>query len=213
MHESLPQGTVSLAGESPEKRLSWQVTLLPFIEQAGLCQMIDQRQPWDASANAEPVNRLIKIYRCPAGLERNAEGWPVTNYIGMAGVGPDAATLPTDSPRAGVFGYERTVKISDIKDGASNTILAIETFAENGPWAAGGFATVRGIDPSQQPCIGIDRPFGRMHADRSWFGTMPSSANAAFVNGSVRSLDHSINPSVFEALATIAGGEEIHEEY
>src|SRR5207253_1683731 len=133
--------------------------------------------------------------------------------IGMAGVGTDAATLPTDSPRAGVFGYDRIVTIEDITDGTAYTILTIETFANNGPWAAGGFATVRGVDPETQPYIGIDRPFGRLHAQRSWFGTMPTSANAAFVDGSVRNLDHSISPRTFEALATMAGGEEIHEEY
>jgi prepilin-type processing-associated H-X9-DG protein len=209
----LPQGTVPIAGESAEKCLSWHVTLLPYVEQDKLYEMIDQQQPWDTPRNREAVNRTVKIYLCPQGDDRNSENCPVSHYVGMAGVGADAATLPTDSARAGVFGYERTVKISNIKDGTSTTILAIESFVENGPWAAGGFATVRGIDPSQQPYIGIDRPFGRMHADRSWFGTMPSSANTAFVDGSVRSLEHNINASVFEALATIAGGEEIHEEY
>jgi prepilin-type processing-associated H-X9-DG protein len=213
MHERLPQGTVPLAGQSAEKRLSWHVTLLPYIEQHKLYEMIDQQQSRDAPRNSEAINLPVKLYLCPKGDDRNAENCPVTHYVGMAGVGTDAATLPTDSPRAGVFGYDRIVTIADIKGGCANTILAIESFVDNGPWAAGGFATVRGIDPSQQPYIGIDRPFGRMHADRSWFGTMPSSANTAFVDGSVRSLDHSINPSVFEALATMAGGEENYDEY
>jgi prepilin-type processing-associated H-X9-DG protein len=212
MHDHrLPQGTVPLAGVSPEQRFSWQVTLLPFIEQERAYEKIDQQQPWNSPANLVAVNWQFKVYRCPTGIERNAESFPITTYVGMAGVGTDAATLPTDSPRAGVFGYDRIVTIDDIKDGTSNTILAIETFVDNGPWAAGGFATVRGIDAELQPYIGIDRAFGRLHAQRSWFGTMPTSANAAFVDGSVRGLDHSINPSTFEALATMAGGESLRD--
>jgi prepilin-type processing-associated H-X9-DG protein len=212
MHDHrLPQGTVPLAGESPEKRLSWQVTLLPFIDQERAYEKFDQQQPWNSPRNLDAVNWPLKYYRCPTGNERNEENLPITTYVGMAGVGTDAATLPTDSPRAGVFGYDRIVTMGDIKDGTSNTILAIETFIDNGAWAAGGFATVRGVDAEQQPYIGIDRPFGRLHAQRSWFGTMPTSANAAFVDGSVRGLDHSINPRTFEALATMAGGQSLQD--
>jgi prepilin-type processing-associated H-X9-DG protein len=195
----------------PEKRLSWQVALLPYLEQDDVYAKIDLEQAWDAARNEEGVRRVIKCFLCPTGNAPLDPG--VTYYIGMAGVGPDAVTLPKDSPRAGVFGYDRTIALKDITDGTMNTILALESFIDNGGWAAGGRATVRSIDPDDQPYIGIDRQFGRLHAQRSWFGTMQTSANAAMADGSVRQIRHTINPRVFEALVTIAGGEQILDEY
>jgi hypothetical protein len=208
---NLPQGTSPLGNDPPEKRHSWQVALLPFIEQDAVYAAIDLEQPWDAPRNQEAVVHLIKTYLCPAGPYVSEPGHPaITHYIGMAGVGPDAATLPKDSPRAGVFGYDRTVALKDITDGTMNTILALESFGEIGGWAEGSPATVRGVDPDNQPYIGIDRPFGRLHAHRSWFGTMPTSANAAMADGSVRQIHYTVSPQIFEALATMAGGEPDH---
>jgi prepilin-type processing-associated H-X9-DG protein len=187
---------------------------LPYIEQDAAYEAIDLEQPWDAPRNQEAVVHRIKLYLCPAGFDTSESGHPaITHYIGMAGIGPDAATLPIDSPRAGIFGYDRTIAMKDITDGTTNTILALESFIDNGSWAEGGRATVRGIDPDDQPYIGIDRPFGRLHAQRSWFGTMPTSANAAMADGSVRQIHHTISPQVFEALVTIAGGEQIPADY
>jgi prepilin-type processing-associated H-X9-DG protein len=211
---NLPQGTSPLGNDPPEKRLSWQVALLPFIEQDAAYTAIDLEQPWDAPRNQEAVVHHIKTYLCPAGPYVSEPGHPaITHYIGMAGVGPDAVTLPKDSARAGVFGYDRTVALKDITDGTMNTILALESFGDNGGWAEGGPATVRGVDLDNQPYVGISRPFGGLHAQRSWFGTMPTSANAAFADGSVRQLHHTISAQTFEALATIAGGEQIPGEY
>ena len=49
-----------------------------------------------------------------------------THFVGMAGVGLDAAEYaPDDSTQAkklGVFGYNRTTKLSDITDGPASTI-------------------------------------------------------------------------------------------
>jgi hypothetical protein len=203
-----------LGNYPPDSRLSWQVALLPFIEQDETYALIDQEQSWDAPRNEMGVSRVVKIYLCPAGGTNPMPGQPaITHYVGMAGVGLNAAALPNESVRAGVFGYDRSVTIKDITDGAMNTMLAVESFVNNGGWAAGGPATVRGIDPGDQPYIGIDRPFGRLHVQRSWFGTMPTSANVGMVDGSVRHIHNTVSPQVFEALATFAGGEMITNDF
>ena len=77
--------------------------------------------------------------------------------------------------------------------------IAETTFA-NGPWTAGGPATVRGLDSRRQPYIGRGRQFGKAHR---------GGAMVAFADGSVRFVKESINPRVFEALSTIAGGEQL----
>lgn len=73
------------------------------------------------------------------------------------------------------------------------------TTSANGPWAAGGPSTVRGLDPNDQPYIGWTRQFGGVHR---------SGANVLVADGSVRFFSASISPEVFQAACTIAGGEK-----
>ena len=100
--------------------------------------------------------------------------------------------------RAGVFGYDRQTREADIKDGASETMMLAETTSANGPWTAGGPATVRGLDPRRPPYLGPGQQFGGAHR---------GGATVAFADGSVRFIGESIEPSIFEALATVAGRE------
>jgi hypothetical protein len=119
-------------------------------------------------------------------------------------VGPDAASLPLAHPKAGVFGYERRVTIRDITDGTSNTMMVADTAERNGPWAAGSAATVRAVDPALQPYVGHRRPFGGVLE-----GEQRNQVLVLMADGSVRSIQSNVKPEVFEALATIAGGEQI----
>ena len=154
---------------------------------------------------------------CPASseYEYNARQWksptPLTHYVGVAGVGTDAAELLPDHPRAGVFGYERRTAIpAGIPDGISNTLLIIETANDPGHWAYGGTATVRAFEPDAAPYIGPGRPFGGFHTGIP----VPSSqrshqCTAAMADTSVRSITSAIAPEVLEALATVGGKEPL----
>jgi prepilin-type processing-associated H-X9-DG protein len=124
----------------------------------------------------------------------------VTHYVGISGVGLDSPTLPKGHPRAGVFGYDRRTSVSDIKDGLSSTMMLAETAVNIGPWTAGGPTTMRALDPVRKPYIGPGRPFGGNHR---------GGLNVAFADGSVRFLRETIDPKVFEALSTVAGGEPL----
>jgi len=209
-----PRGTLSNEGLPPEKRLSWYVDLWCMIQQFFV--IFDRSEPWDSRTNLAPMhcdsedtepphyspvdlgkNRLLV---CPADSSRAAPGMPcTTSYVGIAGLGTDAPGLLKGHPRAGVFGHDRQTRIADIVDGASQTMLVAETTAANGPWTAGGPATVRGLDPARQPYIGAGRQFGGSHAD---------GAMVLFADGSVR-FTRGASPRVFEAISTIAGNEII----
>jgi prepilin-type processing-associated H-X9-DG protein len=219
-HESygrFPSGTVGDRSLPPDRRLSWMVVLFDFLTQ-GLQLIIDGMRPWDAPANLRPLFRHTsvdgnpppyttsamdcgEILQCPSHRMPASSNAPApSGYVGISGLGTDAAALPPGHPRAGVFGDDRATRIEEIKDGVSATMLLAETTSFIGPWTAGGPATVRGLDPSRQPYIGRGRQFGGAHRD---------GAMVAFADGSVRFLRESIDPKVFEALSTVAGGERL----
>ena len=214
-----PRGAVPNPSLTPEERLSWLVHLLPFMEQQALYnEGFDYKLGWDAERNRTASRRVQKGFICPSQpMSTPIESWPRTSYIGIAGVGSDAPSLPLKDARCGVFGYERRTTLEDVKDGTSNTVCILETTMDNGRWASGGHATVRPVDSQQQPCFGQHRPFGMDHR-RPFLGSLHftsegSLGNAAMLDGSVRTLNPSISPRTLEALATIAGGEEIASDF
>lgn len=209
VNDSFPAGTIANDRLPPERRLSWLVVVWTYLEQQ--YWVLDLSEPWDAATNQPTRGRdvlgtvravgRVQLLVCPAAAgaaDEHMPGW--TWYVGVAGVGRDAPELPTGHPRAGVFGYDRQTRPADIKDGASTTMMLGETTSANGPWTAGGAATVRGLDPARQPYIGRGRQFG---------GTHRGGVNMLFADGSVRFLNESIHPKVFESLATIAGDETL----
>lgn len=212
-HDHYPAGTIPAAELPVEKRLSWLVAVLPNLEPdrppakgqptawQELFDRIDRRAAWDAEANLAVVGIRLRWCRCPSDDHKLDHSQPVlTDYIGIAGIGRDAATLPVEAPRAGLFGYERHTSRRDIHGGISNTMAVTETAWENGPWAAGGPATLRGVEPESRPYIGYGRPFGGLH---------PKGINVLFVDNSVRFVRQSIQPETFEQLATIHSDEEM----
>jgi prepilin-type processing-associated H-X9-DG protein len=180
----------------PQRRLSWLVSIGPYSEGNPFWRKIDHEKAWDAEENRFAALTPMKLFQCPA----YPDGPPVstlapTHYLGIAGLGPDAASLPLKDLQAGFLGYERTLRLSDIKNGISTVLVALETAAASGAWTAGGPPTVRGLDPSHLPYLGRPGQFGGLHHD---------GANALFADGSVRFLQESVRPEVLEAMATLA---------
>jgi hypothetical protein len=99
-----------------------------------------------------------------------------------------------------VFGYDRKTTVADIKDGTSTTMMLAESGRVVGSWLQGGPATVRGLDPTNARYIGPGRQFGGLHE---------GTAVIAMADGSIRVVTESIDPKVFEAMSTIAGGEKL----
>jgi prepilin-type processing-associated H-X9-DG protein len=211
-----PSGTVPHADLPPDRRLSWATEVWPAFLEGGTKSLLDKSQPWDAEGNCPP-RCLVRVstetgemresqwgvlasFLCPAGPARVGPNLPcATSYLGVAGIGEDAAELPLGDPRAGFFGYDRRLSDKDIPDGAATTLMLAEA-TDGGPWTAGGKATVRGLE-SGRPYLGKGGQFASRHR----------STNVAFADGSVRPLTAAVSPQVLEALATVAGGEEAGE--
>ncbi|HZU37693.1 MAG TPA: hypothetical protein VFA18_17360, partial [Gemmataceae bacterium] len=166
-------------------------------QETGLYGAIQRKLAWDAPENQQAVNTPLRFLICPA----HAGGLPMaasTYYLGLAGVGKDAAQLPLASPDAGMFGYERVVHREDLEEPASRgmntTALVAESDSDIGFWAEGGPATVRGLDPAIRPYSGPGRPFGGLHA---------GVTNVLFVSGSVDAIADDVDPVVFQNMLRI----------
>jgi prepilin-type processing-associated H-X9-DG protein len=212
-HGSLPPGTIPNPNLPPEHRLSWVVEVWD-AQSSGLILNVDRSKGWNEPPNTSPKMLPLKgvtlggdpestgdWVACPDDPAYHSQKKPSwLTYVGVAGVGADAPRLPPKHPRAGVFGFDRVTRFEDITDGLPQTMMVIETTRNHGSWTAGGLMSVRGVDPVTQPYIGQNRPFGGYH---------PGGANVLMADGSVRFLRETIDPRVFEAMATIAGGEMV----
>lgn len=216
---TFPVGTVSNPALPPERRLAWTILDWPWLGDSGARVEFDRTKAWDEPPNWPPKltaapnmtfvdmvpEDTTRFATCPDDpAERyHTRPFPLT-YVGVAGVGADAPTLPMGHPRAGVFGYDRATPLGAITDGTSQTVMLLETARETRSWSAGGPSSVRGVDPATRPYIGRGRPFGGYH---------PGGANAAFADGSVRFIKSTMDPAVLEALSTISGGEPVPAEW
>ena len=193
-----PPGALGGALLPPETRLSWIAGVLPYLGHADWHRKLEPGVAWNSAQN-KPVTQLPlpELVNPVFGQGKTAAGFPVTHYVGVAGLGKDAGTLSAKDPRAGMFGFARTTRPQDIPDGAANTIAILGVREQLGAWAAGGSPTVRGL--TQRPYVNGPDGFG---------SGQPNGMVAGMADGSVRFLAKDIDAELFEHLATINGGEK-----
>jgi hypothetical protein len=217
--KAFPPGTVPNDALPPERRLSWIALILPYLEpdaptdgkrtarlvgrEKQIYQRIDFHQAWDADVNRAAVETRLLVCLCPSWSDPAARNSAKTSYVGIAGVGRDAAMIPDfhppllipKDPNAGMFGYDRWTSRNDVTRGLGHTMMVVEMARENGPWAQGGPATLRGIDPDDNPPIGYGRPFGGLH---------PGGVRVLFADGSARIVNDAVSPKEWLEQARIS---------
>jgi len=107
-HKGFPPRATS--GPDGKPLLSWRVLILPYLEQQTLFQQFHLNEPWDSPHNRTLIAKMPAVYRLPLSSLKDPGK---TNYVVPVGPGT-------------VFGGKDAPKISDIKDGVSSTILAVE---------------------------------------------------------------------------------------
>ncbi len=136
---------------------TWLTGTLPFIEQSGLYNSIDFRLPaWNGTVGPRPhVATQIPMLLCPSdgGLPpvSGTHGVGITNYSGSNGFdwwsrGPNDRQSGNELWVGGIFTPLLSSKISDIKDGTSNTVMLGETSSlgyKNGPAQTNGTGVPR----------------------------------------------------------------------
>jgi hypothetical protein len=193
----------------PNECVSWMAELLPYLGYDSTYAQINMQRSWRDPENVAASVTIIPPFLSPdapsatwyahyPGLSYDVGS---THYVGIAGIGEDAAEYSASdrkqAVRMGVFGYERTTRVNDITDGLGNTIVVAEVPPiYQAPWIAGGGSTVRGVPEKDSIKPFVSTTF---HGKR---GTAVIMAD-----GSVRFLSESISDEVFQALCTIHGGE------
>lgn len=194
-----PTGTVVESANDVEDRLSWQVSILPYIEQAPLYNGFDMTKPFNKQADDHFVTVRIPVYTNPSlPVPRGFEGGGSTDYVGIAGLGVDGPKKKVGDKGAGAFAYDHPRGIRDITDGTSNTLGVGDVSGDRGFWARGGKSTIRPF--TVKPYIKGPDGFGGAHTGGGHF---------LLLDGSVRFVSENIDANVLEALVTIQGGEAI----
>jgi hypothetical protein len=205
-HKTFPPAGLPAPGLPPEQRLSWMAGVLPFLgegKQARFYQelgrQLDATKAWDDPAQATIGQTALRVLQCPAHPAFALPGSAgTTQYVGLAGIDPDALYLPRSSVRAGMFGFERGVAPEEIVSGISLTLAVTERADPQGKWIAAGPDTSVGLDPRETRYLGPGRPLGGLHPEGAW---------GLYADSRVYWLSDTIDPAVLRLQATLSGRE------
>jgi prepilin-type N-terminal cleavage/methylation domain-containing protein/prepilin-type processing-associated H-X9-DG protein len=197
------------------RNISWNVPLLPFLEQQPIAELIDTSRPSYDAANKAAAATVIAAFLCPSTPEvlinNNQGAWKgaaFTDYAGVYGVeGPtrlqtnpaSGQTLADNS--LGMFLYDEPVAPKQVLDGLSKTAAIAET-----------------ADRRRNECEWINgqnifaqeevTPMNTHHSEGNEVGSPhPGGASLAFCDGHVEFVADSTEQPVLNALLTKAGGE------
>ena len=177
VHKHFPP-PVLYGGKSGKVPYSWRVAILPFLEGQELYNAYNFDEPWDGPGNRKLLDRMPGVYSYPGAMGTNP-----SHTVFFVFTGPDTLLGKTDKP-----------SFTDVWDGTSNTLLAVEARREI-PWTK----------PE-------DIPFDPKGPPPELGGFTPDGFNALFGDGSVRYIRKTVKPDVLKALITRAGGEVINAD-
>ena len=159
---------------------SWRTLILPFIEAGPLLDSIDLSKPWDDPVNANARGQVPYAYRCPSAVVPEN----FTTYCGIVGEG--RCFHPTHGRR-----------LSEIRDGAANTLMVIEVSQDK---------AVHWMEPRD-----TDDWFLLTFGEESDFAHQ-GGTHGMLADGSVRFLSSGLSGASRGALATIAAEDVVGEE-
>jgi beta-lactamase regulating signal transducer with metallopeptidase domain len=171
-HQALPPSV--LYGPDGKTPYSWRIALLPFLEESALYEQYKKDEPWDGPNNKQLIAKMPAVFRDPAGRENST----ASSYFVLTG--------PST-----VFAEKEGVKLFQITDGTSNTLLVVEAQRDI-PWTK----------PEDIP-YEKDKPLPKLG------GHHAKVFLAALGDGSVRAISQNIQDAVLRALITRDGGEVV----
>ncbi len=209
----------------------WATFILPQLEQNNLYEQINFNLPINDPANADIIATPLDTFRSPSDPSNDTwqieeEGSPGTvlatlataNFVGNFGTEElhdcEGLSLGQSCSSDGVFFHNSRISFRDLIDGASNTFMVGQrktnpnasppwhsTWAGVIPEGEEAFSRILGIaDHAPNDPVGHLDDFSSNHSGGVHF---------AFGDGRVRFVTDSIDLTVYQALATRAGGEVV----
>ncbi len=219
-HASFPPGGIEFRvnpADAQKRQLAWSAFLLPYIEEDSLHARIDFGSAFDSDINADAARQVVPTYLCPtvdrtSGVVTSSGPtgeWTrgATDYGGIYG---ERIRLPggparQNNPPKGVMLYDQAIRISEITDGTSHTLIV----AEDSGWRDGQWINGRNIFDQ---AYAINAPYGGatgVFPENEIRSEHPGGAHGAFCDGSVRFLPESLELQRLAAICSRAGGESI----
>lgn len=176
-HNSFPPAYSTDADGKP--LLSWRVLILPFLASEDLYNEFHLDEPWDSPHNKALIPRMPKYFACPSTLGGEPTmGTTIYKRPVGAGIKVDPA---------------RGLPLHQVTDGTSNTIMVLETPAEQ----AVEWTRPRDLEVAEQ----VDA--------RTLLKSHGGGANAVMMDGAGRFLPDTMKPEALRARMTPSGGEVV----
>jgi len=225
---------------------SWNTEILAFIGEEKLAKKYTLGQDWwetGKGSNRTVAETRVALFVCPAApngersvltQDPNEPGKSFraapTDYVGSAGAYYENNDQKNLHP--GAMHHRqitRRIRVTDIQDGASNTLLVVEMADKPNAWRAGKLSEDRSDTP-QMPALNGQWAAPNWNHLRSHstdgktqfgpcavncsngagiYGFHEGGAHVLFVDGSVRFLKAGMSQEMLIALVSIAGGELI----
>lgn len=218
-HRRFPSGYTSAVSGGAEigPGWGWGAQILSQLEQDNLHRQIQFNVPMGDAVHAFPRTVHLKVFQCPSDeevLTFTPEGGSYElaqgSYVAVFG-----SNEMDDDPGAGngMFFRNSKVKMGDVRDGTSNTLMVGERSIrlKISTWTG----AVPGIDEAAALVLGsADHPPNDLHAhEEDFWSNHSQGVNFLFADGSVHSIGNSINPATYQALATRRGGEVVNGDF
>ncbi len=141
-HRKLPPGTVEAKGPIVHLPIgfhhNWIIQILPMMEQQAAYRKLDHSQSIYAKVNFPVRAHSFSSLQCPS------DGYFSAGFTNYAGV-HDSREVPIDRNNNGCLYLNSSVRIADIFDGTSSTLLVGEKLIDETElgWASGTRASLR----------------------------------------------------------------------
>lgn len=223
----------------PNRILGWMALILPEVGESAAYDAAVRACEQDLDPLHDPphstMRHVVKLYRCPADSRFTSavtDAFGVTSsYTSYIGVSGSASPEPNPNRRyEGVLNLNEGVKFTEIRDGLSNTLMAVERpppdNLQAGWWYPGyrgngiglrgpnnGLFLGEALTFAGDPCsitrkaIGPGRPDNPCDRFHVW-SFHAGGANFLFCDGNVRFLGYATE-SILYAAGTRDGGEPI----
>lgn len=198
---------------------AWSSTILPYVEEARLNDLIDRSRPWDDEPdNRRAADTLLSIYRCPEAV---VEYPGKSDYFGLSGFGNGAAfdrvrvQLPPEAwSTSGMLTVidepsASAVTAASATDGLAHTLVVSEA-------ADRGFPVDAGTPPSLTKHYGrwatasvavLNKKTINDTRGEAFYSEHATGLNGLFADGHVSFLEDAIDPELLVAASTRNGGE------